>query len=63
MSIELEARRLITRARKINRRATRARTGRLCLPCQLHICRIPPWALRGLAVAGLALDAFILVHI
>jgi hypothetical protein len=58
MSIEIEARRLIARARKISRRAERARTPHLCLMCRLHLCAIPVWAVRGACVIALAVDLY-----
>jgi hypothetical protein len=32
---------------------------RICLPCRLHLCRIPVWVIRGLVVTGIALDLLI----
>lgn len=56
--VEAEARRLIARARKVNRKAARARgenTPRLCTcrPC------LTMWALRGLAAAAAVVAVYL----
>lgn len=58
MNIEIEARRLITRARRISRKASR---GHICIPCRLHIHhrRIP--AILALT-AGIAFNLLIAIH-
>ena len=49
MSIELEARRLIARARKVNRAAARARGENTRRLCTCGYC-VRYWTIRGLAV-------------
>ena len=56
--VEVEARRLIARARRTERMAARWRGEHLCLPCKLHLCHIPLWAIRGACVLTLAADLF-----
>jgi hypothetical protein len=40
MTIEIEARKLIRQARRVERMAAGWRGERLCLICRLHLCRI-----------------------
>lgn len=37
------------------------RTPQLCLPCRFGLCRLPVWVIRGLGIAGVAADLYI-VH-
>jgi len=56
MSIEIEARRLIARARRISRQAARDRGERPASRLCRH--RMTVYALRGLVVTGLAADLY-----